>query len=152
MSTALASITCGNCGLTHNSVSEVRECYRTRPSARRTVAPLVEEVNRIKVGVPAGRYAIEVDGVVKFFKIDRPDEGRWKGYTFVSEQAGDTDHSVRNPERRRMVTARIAANPSAASKRYGQEIGSCGVCGRTLTDAESRTYGIGPVCRVKTGW
>lgn len=110
------------------------------------------KVNRLKVGVPAGRYAIEIDGVLKFFKIDRPDDGKWKGYTFVNEQAGDELWPVRNGERRRLVTARIGADPAAASKRYGHEIGSCGVCGRTLTDSESRAYGMGPVCRVKMGW
>jgi hypothetical protein len=30
--------------------------------------------------------------------------------------------------------------------RYGMLIGKCGVCGRTLTDEESRANGIGPVC------
>jgi hypothetical protein len=46
----------------------------------------------------------------------------------------------------------IAAGPKEAMLRYGQEIGSCGHCGRTLTNDESRAYGIGPVCRKGKGW
>jgi uncharacterized protein DUF6011 len=33
--------------------------------------------------------------------------------------------------------------------RYGQELGECGHCGRTLTDEASRAAGIGPVCASK---
>ena len=35
---------------------------------------------------------------------------------------------------------------------YGRELGVCGVCGRTLTDENSREAGIGPVCAVNMGW
>lgn len=34
----------------------------------------------------------------------------------------------------------------AAAALYGQELGHCGLCGRELTDDESRAAGIGPVC------
>ena len=38
--------------------------------------------------VPAGRYALVAeDGVVKFYVVDRPTEGKWAGRTFVSAQA-----------------------------------------------------------------
>ena len=30
--------------------------------------------------------------------------------------------------------------------------GSCGHCGRTLTNEESRARGIGPICAGKMGW
>lgn len=39
-----------------------------------------------------------------------------------------------------------------AQQSYGQHIGSCGKCGRTLTDEVSRSLGIGPDCRSKAGW
>jgi Family of unknown function (DUF6011) len=45
----------------------------------------------------------------------------------------------------------IAQDPLAASKLFGQEFGRCGVCGRGLTNDESRALGIGPVCGARLG-
>lgn len=110
--------------------------------------------------VPAGRYAVEVAGgeetdgepVLRFFKVDRPEApSRWAGYTFVKQLASDEEWPVRG-RRAKVVLEEIAKNPEAASARYGHEIGACGVCGRTLTDAESRARGIGPVCAGRLGW
>jgi hypothetical protein len=98
--------------------------------------------------VPAGRYAVEHEGTLKFYKVDRPTEGRWAGYTFVKVQASDDWHRV-SRETAAYVLATVAVDPREASARYGQEIGSCGVCGRTLTDEDSRAAGIGPVCAEK---
>ena len=93
----------------------------------------------------AGRYAVEMDGQLRFFHVDRPTEGRWAGYVFVSQQAGDDLYPVKGHARARVLLA-ISVDPAAASRRYGRELGVCGVCGRTLTDPESRAAGIGPVC------
>jgi hypothetical protein len=38
------------------------------------------------------------------------------------------------------------------SRAYGIRSGKCGICGRKLTTPESLAYGIGPVCRDKSGW
>src|SRR5688500_6062232 len=46
----------------------------------------------------------------------------------------------------------IAADPKTALLRFGQELGSCGHCGRDLTNQESREFGIGPTCRKNKGW
>lgn len=111
--------------------------------------------------VPAGRYAVPgEDGKLRFVIIDKPEDGKWKGYAFVKIQASDDRYPLgrqypnsnsyvgKSPE---LVKA-IAANPSEASKRYGHKIGKCGVCGRTLTDEVSRANGIGPICAEKHGW
>jgi len=110
-------------------------------------------------GLPAGRYAIRnEEGVVKFYKVDRPDEGRWSGYVFFNALAGGPhghpeEHPIKKHEAKRAIYEEIiAAGPREAAILYGQEIGECGVCGRTLTDETSRAYGIGPVCRENTGW
>ncbi len=41
------------------------------------------------------------------------------------------------------------ASPETAMALYGQTLGYCGRCGRSLTDETSRALGIGPVCRNK---
>ena len=102
--------------------------------------------------VPAGRYAIREDEVTKFYKVDRPDEGRWAGYTFLAVQASDDLHPIKMTDTKRRILAKIAEDPKAALLLYGQEIGSCGHCGRTLTDETSRERGIGPVCARKLGY
>lgn len=99
-----------------------------------------------------GRYAIEEAGVLKFYIVDKPTEGRWAGRTFVSVMASDERWPVKNPDARRAVLMAIAADPQAAAIRFGKELGKCSICGRTLTDEESRNRGIGPVCAEKRGW
>lgn len=104
--------------------------------------------------VPAGRYAVEWMGErgVKFYRVDRPTDGKWKGWTFVKVQASDEFWPVKGREERREILEAIAEDPQAASVLYGRAIGACGVCGRTLTDEESRERGIGPVCAERMGW
>lgn len=107
-----------------------------RAEARKTPVP----------DVPEGRYAVNNDdGALAFYRVQRPTEGRWAGYTFVKVLASDTEHNL-PLSAAKGVLAKIAADPKAASVRYGQELGCCGVCGRTLTDAASRAAGIGPIC------
>lgn len=100
--------------------------------------------------VPAGRYAIDYgNGVVKFFKVDVPVKGKWTGYTFVKRVAGDDEWPVRDYGQRSNILTTIGEDVLKASKLYGTKIGACGVCGRTLTDPESRAAGIGPICAAK---
>lgn len=101
-------------------------------------------------GAPAvedGRYAVVHDGVLKFYKVKN-------GYkrVFVEVYASDARHALVSSATRAEVLRLIAADPQAAMLKFGQEIGSCGHCGRTLTDQESRDYGVGPICRSKLGW
>lgn len=102
--------------------------------------------------VREGRYALsEPDGTVKFYQVDKPQEGKWAGWTFLKVLASDTPYPIKDRATKQSILDRIAVNPNAAMARYGQEIGSCGLCGRTLTDETSRKLGIGPICRGKLG-
>lgn len=97
--------------------------------------------------IPNGHYAVTfTNGVTRFFKVTTPVKGNWKGMTFVKIQAGDDYYPVKDAAKRRVVLDQIALDVKAASALYGQQIGACGVCGRTLTDETSREIGIGPVC------
>lgn len=96
--------------------------------------------------IPDGRYAVETDGVTKFYRVNTPVRGKWKGYTFVEVQASDDVYPLKNRETRMAVLDAIRSDVRAAMALYGHKIGRCGMCGRTLTDEESRALGIGPVC------
>lgn len=98
--------------------------------------------------VPDGRYAIEIDGTVKFYRVNTGRDGR----VWLDVQASDDLHPIHNYATKLAVFTAIAADVRGALARYGIALGVCGVCGRTLTDAESIALGIGPVCREKGGW
>jgi len=102
--------------------------------------------------VPAGFYALPIDGTTAFYRVQRPTEGRWAGRLFLDQQAGDEFYPIRNHAQRNYILSLIAVDPRGASVRYGHEIGRCGVCSRTLTNEQSRAAGIGPVCAEKMGW
>jgi len=106
--------------------------------------------------VPAGRYAVETeDGATNelaFYKVDRPTEGRWAGYVFVKLLVSDSEQRMSFPASKAILRKIAEVGAEAASARYGHEIGKCGICGRTLTNDESRERGIGPVCADKMGW
>lgn len=171
---------CGNCKGDHGLVAEVRACYaqpvivetggqtalmervnvpgngHVSPSQRDAGADraaLFADMKVLRESVPAGRYAVTgEDGVMKFYRIDKPTKGAWAGYTFIKVQAGDEYHKIRGMRAEHTILTKVAVNPAEASMRYGREIGACGVCGRTLTDPNSISDGIGPVCATKMGW
>ena len=99
--------------------------------------------------VPAGRYALRTEDGVKFYRLDRPTEGRWAGWTFLKVQASDDLFPIKNPNEKARIIAAIAEDVLGAERLYGMELGKCSRCGRTLTDETSRAYGIGPDCRNK---
>ena len=116
--------------------------------------PTFANARALAADIPAGRYATrEADGTVKFYRIDKPEQGKWAGYVFLKIQASDDEFPVKSAARQMAVySAILEAGVRESSALYGVTIGSCGVCGRTLTDAESIADGIGPVCARKMGW
>lgn len=47
------------------------------------------------------------------------------------------------------ILCEIAADPMKAAVEYGRSTGTCGCCGRELTDPASVAAGIGPICAEK---
>jgi hypothetical protein len=110
-------------------------------------------VPKIKSDVPAGHYAVTgEDGTTDFYRVDRPTEGRWAGYIFVKLQLSDNYERVPLRNIQTILDKIEADGPESASKRYGKELGRCGVCNRTLTNNDSIERGIGPVCAAKYSW
>lgn len=112
-------------------------------------------------GVPSGRYAARVNGVLRFVRVDNVIDGKWAGFIFVKLQSGGSYSMLgsqhpsgkftRYTGKLREHLRVIAADPKAASVMYGRESGHCGVCGRQLTDEVSLERGIGPVCYERFG-
>lgn len=103
--------------------------------------------------VPAGYYALPDPtgrNDLRFYRVDRPTEGRWAGYTFLKVVIGGQPDRRVPREDVPGILAEIAADPDAGF-RYGREIGRCCACNRQLTDEESRRLGIGPDCRKALG-
>lgn len=121
-------------------------------SVRRDPRPEDAEVRKAEAVTPAGRYAVEVEGILRFYRVDKPTEGRWAGYTFLNRQASDDFFPVRDRTEKVKVLGLIDADPRAAAIRYGLELGVCSLCGRVLTDPDSRAAGVGPICAARVGW
>jgi hypothetical protein len=131
--------------MTSREASSLIELLKDAPRAARTAA------HHAAPSVEAGRYAV-IDtetGDVSFYLVDCPTQGRWAGRTFVSQLSGDNRTPIKDAAARRDALGAIAAAPHDALARYGQLIGACGACNRTLTDEVSRQRGIGPECARK---
>jgi hypothetical protein len=101
--------------------------------------------------IPEGRYAVKsLTGHqdLDFFKVDKPTQGTWAGQIFVRRViGGHPDMPVKGATKFAALDAILEADPDKAMALFGQTLGYCGRCGRSLTDQESRAIGIGPVCR-----
>jgi hypothetical protein len=139
--------------LTMDQASAQIEQWKTLLAERAASQPKAQPAADPKApAVPDGRYALrEADGVVRFYKIKTPAEGKWAGFTFIDIQASDELYPVKNRDRKMQILAAVAQDVLGALRLYGTEIGACGHCNRTLTDEESRAFGIGPKCRAKLG-
>jgi len=108
--------------------------------------------------LPAGAYAVP-DGSRLKVAIEKPEEGKWVGWTFVKnateygEGAGARFGSQRpgGTYKGQIETqlAIILENPREAAAEYGRITKSCGLCGRKLETPESVARGIGPECAKK---
>ena len=114
----------------------------------------------VKVGGPTGaRFAVATekgsDNNLAFWWIvrkDDPQSGRTR-YFLRQVIGGQGPVRVRlAPESMVSIAKKIkAAGSLEAMLTYGRELGSCGHCGRELTNKVSRDAGIGPHCRKNKG-
>lgn len=129
-------------GWGHKQCPLIKETFETKPLK-----------SKVEFDVPAGRYALEG---AKMFQVDRPTDGRWKGWTFVKRLIGGSytgDYRkvrIRGAEAN-AVLAQIAADIEGALLRFGLTTGRCGNCGKALSDPQSLATGIGPVCADNLG-
>ena len=94
--------------------------------------------------VEPGRYALEKDGVVRFYNVTRSATGR----TEIKRYMSDALVSIRMGEGVAALRE-IEKDPAGAAFLFAAESERCFVCGRRLTDPESMALGIGPDCAAK---
>jgi hypothetical protein len=164
------------------ALSEAEAWLLEKPdvSARISALKFMQKKEKAKIDnwpeVPAGRYALydagpdDVPGAYsyvdrqdlvkpsygqwRFYQVDKPNEGRWNGYTFVKILIGAPGAYRKenlDADRRVSIMRRIEEDPQKAMIDYGQQSGVCGRCSSPLTDPESLARGIGPICAGKMG-
>jgi hypothetical protein len=149
-----------------NEAARALDTYRSRKPAERTSERVSAFDTSVIKSIPAPQYrgAIhnESGNEISFWQIDRPTEGRWAGWAFIKQQVGPSlnragcirpdgsQAGLTGPAMRALKI--IAKDPEAAAVLYGKELGVCAMCGKTLTNDESRERGIGPICAGKAGW
>lgn len=100
---------------------------------------------RLAVGVPAGRYAVENDeGELRFYKVWVSKAGN-RLNVYVEHGPDESDLKYQNTVMS-ILNKIKAAGVRQCAIRYGMEIGACSNCGLRLTNRISRELGIGPVC------
>jgi hypothetical protein len=66
-------------------------------------------------------------------------QGKIVDVTFKATRGGDVHNKL----------LQIAQNPLEIAIEYGRKTGRCACCGKELTNAESISLGIGPICKKK---
>lgn len=159
------------------SISMLTFCQRKTDGASRSPASGAPTSREWKM--PAGRYALlhheyhdpgvnadiatgYTDSSWRFYLVDKPSEGRWKGYTFIKRLIGQPGDYKRIdvPKGERMdLLKKIEADPLKAMIDFGKHSEHCGKCGAALSNDDkpgpdgltSIKRGIGPVCAAKMG-
>lgn len=95
-------------------------------------------------GIREGRYAYSPDGgtTADHYRVCR------NGRIVVWTAGGEYPYNGKLNEGLEW----IKANPREAAELFGRLVGSCGRCGRDLSDDDSRARGLGPVCAGKSDW
>lgn len=105
--------------------------------------------------VPQGHYAVACktgNNDLDFFSVDKPDQGRWKGYTFVKRIIGGRPSvPVRGITAQRALQDITDMGVEKSALLCAQSLGQCSACYRHLTKKASRTLGYGPDCAEERG-
>jgi len=172
----MASIKCGNCAETHDSVDQVRKCHKLGGSStafrgpssapgrvfhdyyRKTNAAERAEEGRQAAQVKTKKRAAE--GIYRksgtIYKVQIAHHGSGQAYAKRLVETGVKDPKTgKNKWRWEMARGFVfELRPEHALTRdqaaeFGKLYGVCCVCGTILTDEKSIEAGIGPICADK---
>lgn len=89
-------------------------------------------------------------GAIYVKSIEKDDMGERRYLGKIVDGRFVRVHACSPDEQERIIAA--AMDPAAAAKAYGQRTGTCSICGRELTRAESIDRAMGPICADRYGW
>lgn len=133
-------------------LDELKVSARRDPRARKVEVEVAPEPTPALAArldfsaIPDGYYALRTDEGVKFYRVSTSKRNSYKN---VQVQASDNLHMLFGKAGIAVLHKLVEAGLVDSQKLYAQELGRCYVCGRTLTDEESRAAGIGPICAGK---
>lgn len=152
----------------HERAAEGRDCYSrlsaehvgiiAAASDRRVERAASEQLATLSLKelenlMEAGVYAVvdPEDDRLKCYKVDKPDQGKWQGWTFLKVHHSDDMYPCKNPTYRRRVFFEILKDAEAAGRKYAEIMKKCRKCGRAIHDQDNPYYeqGYGPECGSK---
>lgn len=105
--------------------------------------------------MPAGYYAVPSrtgNNDLDFYRVDRPEKGRWVGFVFVKRiLGGHPPQWISKYEQTGALQRIMHAGPDEASVLFATKTGCCRACRIELTDDASRALGYGETCARKRG-
>lgn len=125
-------------GLTFADAKSFIETMKALPA--KTVKAEVSDFWSKVASIPAGGYAFEIDGTVKFYVVRESRSGRKYLNAKASNDTFPMKWSTAMVEKLTDEETR-----KAAGALYGVELGICCKCQRELT-SEYRHLGVGPIC------
>lgn len=165
--------------LTYSQLDAVRKLMArdAERAAERAAAAPVADVTALEQAFDVARERAKLPGAKGVFtkplKLTHGDVsvaissgkpgGKWGNMLFVRDAQNDErklgyfkdgkffrQYAATDAEATAILAA--ATSPLEAVKAYAQAWSECGICGRTLFNAESIEAGIGPICAAKYGW
>lgn len=144
-----------------SQAAEFELWVRTHGDAAAPAQPIVGlDLSSLPLGDT--HYAVPAaDGHLVFLVVQRPEAGKWLGWTFVKQFLGGQGPAQRLGSQKpgsayhgqwEDMLKLVLADPKATAETFARELGICYICSRDLTDETSRALGIGPVCREKGGF
>ena len=130
----------------HNNIEAMQ-----LPDLRRFIDEMLKQPYRKEDAAPLfaqlenGRYAIEQDGDIRFYRIGGTAIRRL--YQLIGAPGEFREQRIYRPVK---ILNAILEDRVAALARYGINVGQCGRCGSPLTQKHTRERGIGDDCYAKT--
>jgi hypothetical protein len=101
-------------------------------------------------------YALPASEGTRFYKVGKPEKGKWVGWIFLDALSGSPGSWRTSPIKasthKSAVLNAIANDPAKAAGMFGRKYQICGRCSSPLTDPRSRAAGYGAICAEKLGW
>jgi len=105
----------------------------------------------VEIVLPDGGYAVPSatgNNDLDFFWVNTPDDGKWKGRTFLTRVVGGHRNiRIPAPQVQQACEAIKEHGIEKSGLLFAKELGRCRKCFKHLTDELSRELGIGPWCR-----